>query len=199
MSHLVTGTDVPPEKRKYTKPKIGKYIRAHRWAQYAVIVLVLLFLVLTLAGNSMVLVIAFYLLGSFSTIYRRFRNEPPAIELISLTTVAVGVVHGPFVGLLFGGITELTAEIINGRMDAFALGYVPGRMIMGLLAGLLSGAPILLLGPALVVASYVASQFMYLLYGDPERKFSVLAYIFFNLPWNLLMFSFLGEFAVSIL
>lgn len=138
-----------------------------------------------------------FLAAAFSTFYKRIVRVPPAFELVSLTTVVVGITHGPLVGALFGATAALAAEIINGAIDAFIVGYVFGRIVMGALAGIIASAfpaaSVVVVGMALLVLFNLIAQSLYLLQGDPEAKIKTAIYVFLNLAINWLLFSIAGQ------
>ncbi|MBI2145446.1 hypothetical protein HYU18_03940 [Candidatus Woesearchaeota archaeon] len=144
-----------------------------------------------------------FLVAAFSTFYKRIIRVPPAFELITLTTVAVGMTHGPWAGAIFGATTALAAEVINGAIDAFIIGYLLGRIVMGALAGIAAAifpsAGILAIGLALLVLFNIIAQSLYLLQGDPEAKMKTLFYVVLNLATNWLLFSLFGNPLLSLL
>src|SRR3989344_9527042 len=167
------------------------------------------FLIITVAGLALVLLalgvhwkaILFFpplfLAAAFSTFYKRIVRVPPAFELVSLTTVAVGMSHGPWAGAIFGATAALAAEIINSGIDPFIVGYVFGRAVMGALAAIIFAAfpqiSVLYLGLGLTVLFNLIAQSLYLLQGDPEAKLKTAIYVFFNLIINWILFSYLGK------
>ena len=105
--------------------------------------------------------------------------------------------HGPWAGAIFGATSALAAESINSGIDAFIVGYVFGRAIMGALAGIIFAAfpqtNILFLGIGLTVLFNLIAQSLYLLQGDPEAKIKTALYVFLNLLANWILFSILGK------
>lgn len=146
--------------------------------------------------KAILLIPPLFLAAIFSTFYKRIVRVPPAVELISLATVAVGMTHGPWVGAIFGATAALAAEIINSGIDAFIIGYVFGRAIMGALAGIAAAAfpsaPIVAVGMFLLILFNIIAQSLYLVQGDPEAKIKTAVYVFLNLLTNWLLFSYLG-------
>ncbi|MBI2141847.1 hypothetical protein HYU16_05530 [Candidatus Woesearchaeota archaeon] len=144
-----------------------------------------------------------FLMAAFSTFYKRIVRVPPAFELISLTTVAIGMTHGPWAGAIFGATAALAAEIINSGIDAFIIGYVFGRAVMGALAGVLAATSLatnlVLFGMALTILFNLMAQSLYLLQGDPEAKVKTIIYVVLNLSINWLLFTMFGSPLLSLL
>ncbi len=168
------------------------WIGGHRRVTMVIASVAALLFFLGFTLKNSILLPLLLLTAAFSVYYRKFRSEPPAFELLSLTTVAVGVTHGPVVGMIFGGIAELASEILNGRFSERVVWYVPARMIMGGLAGILSGEAIVFVGILLVVIYNILAQFVYIIFGDPHRRFMTFLYIFLNVPINWLLFLLFG-------
>ncbi|HIG98667.1 TPA: hypothetical protein HA231_04560 [Candidatus Woesearchaeota archaeon] len=144
-----------------------------------------------------------FLIAAFSTFYKRLIRVPPAFELISLTTIAVGMTHGPWAGAIFGATSALAAEVINSGVDAFIVGYVVGRAVMGALAGMLAAtflaSNIVLFGMALTLLFNLIAQSLYLLQGDPEAKVKTAVYVTLNMGLNWIIFSLLGRALLTLL
>ncbi|MBI2175233.1 MAG: hypothetical protein HYU35_00670, partial [Parcubacteria group bacterium] len=56
---------------------------------------------------------ALFFAAAFSQYYRKEIRIPPSFELVSITTVVVGMTHGPLAGAVFGGVAGLAAEILS--------------------------------------------------------------------------------------
>ena len=156
-------------------------------------------LVLGVEWHMLVSFPVLFLASVFSMYYRRFMHVPPAFELVSLSTVIVGMAYGPVIGAVFGAVAGLAAEIVSGGIDAFVVSYVPARAVMGLLAGFFPFANVIVLGVVLVAVYNMLAQSLYLLQGDPEAKIKTAVFVFFNLGINFVIFSLLGDFTLSLL
>ena len=144
-----------------------------------------------------------FLLAIFSTSYKRIIRIPPAFELVSLTTVVVGMTHGIWAGALFGAVTAFIAEIINGSIDPFIIGYVFGRAIMGALSGAIAiyfpGSTIVFVGMLLLIMFNIIAQSLYLLQGDPSARMKTFFYVSANLIINWYLFRVFGGPLISLL
>ncbi len=155
-----------------------------------------IFLAFGVPLKAILLIPPLFIAAVFSTFYKRIVRVPPAVELMSLTTVAVGMTHGPWAGAIFGATAALAAEIINSGIDAFIVGYVLGRAVMGALAGIAAAlfpfASVAAIGMSLLVLFNFIAQSLYLMQGDPEAKIKTAVYVFLNLATNWLLFSYAG-------
>ena len=134
-----------------------------------------------------------FLAATFSTYYKRIVKVPPAFELVSLTTVVVGMTHGPWAGAIFGATAALAAEIVNSGIDAFIIGYVGARIVMGALAGFFPMADIVVAGMLLLLLFNILAQSLYLMQGDPEARAKTAIYVTLNLFINYFLFSLFGK------
>ena len=135
----------------------------------------------------------------FSTIYKRFMRVPPAVELATFSTVMVGVAYGPVTGALFGAIITVVAEIMNSGIDAFIVGYVPGRAVVGFVSAYFPAANIVTLGLLMSVLYNAIAQPMYAFQSDAELRFKLLAFVVVNISFNFIIFSLLGNFVRGII
>lgn len=135
----------------------------------------------------------------FSTIYKRFMRVPPAVELVTFATVMVGVAYGPVTGALFGAIITVVAEIMNSGIDAFIIGYVPGRAVVGFVSAYFPAANMVTLGLLMSVLYNAISQPLYAFQSDAELRFKLLAFVVVNISFNLIIFSLLGNFVRGII
>ena len=87
------------------------------WRNKRAIALIAAFLFLLVAFIDIVIpsavVIALGVIASFSTSYKRFVRMPPAVELVTFTTVIVSLAYGPLVGVIYAVIVTFTAEIMT--------------------------------------------------------------------------------------
>lgn len=154
-------------------------------------------LLLLLFRNYIKDVVVLLLLGTiavFSTMYKRFMRVPPAVELVTFSTVMVGVSHGPIAGAIFGAVITLAAEVFNSGVDAFIIGYIPARAVIGAASAFFPGASIAWLGLWMSVLYNVVAQPLYALQSDAELRVKLLAFVIINISSNFVIFSLLGAF-----
>ncbi len=162
----------------------------------------LVMVLLLLFRNYLKDIVVLSLLGIiaiFSTGYKRFMRVPPAIELVTFSTVMVGISHGPVVGAIFGAVITLAAEIFNSGVDAFILGYIPARAIVGAAAAFFPGASIAWLGLWMSLLYNAIAQPLYALQSDAELRVKLLAFVIINITSNFVIFSLLGAFVKSLI
>ncbi len=153
--------------------------------------LVLLMLFRNYIKDAVVLIVL-GLIAIFSTIYKRFMRVPPAVELVTFSTVMVGISHGPVTGAIFGAVITLAAEIFNSGVDAFIIGYIPARAIVGAVSSFFPGANIVLLGLWMSILYNLIAQPLYALQSDAELRVKLLAFIIINIGSNFVIFTLLG-------
>ncbi len=135
----------------------------------------------------------------FSTIYKRFMRVPPAIELVTFSTVMVGISHGPVAGAIFGAVTTIAAEVFNSGVDAFIIGYIPARAVVGAASAFFPGANIVWLGLWMSVLYNLIAQPLYALQSDAELRMKLLAFVVINISSNFIIFSLLGAFVKGLI
>jgi hypothetical protein len=133
------------------------------------------------------------LAGSFAQIYKRALRVPPAVEFVTFGTVMVGYVYGPWAGAIFGAVVTLSAEVISSAVDAFIIGYVPSRAIIGFTAAYMTGYSIVFVGIAMTLLYNLLAQPLYLLQPDFELRMKVVAFVVVNIIFNILVFRMLAE------
>lgn len=127
-----------------------------------------------------------------STVYKRFMRVPPAVELVTFSTVMVGISHGPITGAVFGAVVTLAAEIFNSGVDAFIIGYIPARAVVGAVSSFFPGANIVVLGLWMSILYNLIAQPLYALQSDAELRVKLLAFVIVNVSSNFVIFSLLG-------
>ncbi|MBI2176454.1 hypothetical protein HYU40_03880 [Candidatus Woesearchaeota archaeon] len=155
--------------------------------------LVLMFLFRNYVKDTLVLA-ALGIIAVFSTFYKRFMRVPPAIELVTFSTVMVGISYGPVTGAIFGAVITLAAEIFNSGVDAFIIGYIPARAIVGAVSAFFPAANIVTLGLWMSVLYNLVAQPLYALQSDAELRVKLLAFVIINISSNFIIFSLLGAF-----
>lgn len=159
----------------------------------AAIGLVLILLFRDYIRDAIVLA-ALGLIAVLSTIYKRFMRVPPAVELVTFSTVMVGISYGPVTGAVFGAVITLAAEIFNSGVDAFIIGYIPARAIVGAVSAFFPAANIIGLGLWMSILYNLVAQPLYALQSDAELRMKLLAFVIINISSNFIIFSLLGPF-----
>jgi len=129
----------------------------------------------------------------FSTFYKRFMRVPPAVELVTFSTVMVGIAYGPVAGGVFGAVITLVAEIANSGIDAFIVGYIPARAVIGVVSSFFPAANIVRLGVLMSLLYNLISQPLYAFQSDIELRMKLFAFLTINVPFNFIVFSLLGN------
>ncbi len=181
-----------------TYEDIVKIAERHIPIIISLIVATVLLLLVGISLRTIVFMPIFFLVAAFSTYYKRYMQMPTTFELVSVTTVAVGIVYGPWAGAIFGTATGLAAELISGGIDAFIPVNMFARFLMGFLAGIISG-DFVILGMALTLLFTVIVQAPYLFYGDPQDKVRTLFFSGISLFVNFTVFSILGEIVLDLI
>jgi len=168
------------------------------------IALVVLFLIFSFSNIILpaIIILTMGIIASFSTSYKRFIRIPPAIELITFTTVLVGITYGPWVGAIYGAVVSFTAEIMTNALDIFILTFVPSRAVVGLTAGFafdLFNGNILYTGIALSIMYNIIAQPFYMFLADVEMRMKSIFFLFLNIGGNFIIFAVLGKIMVKLL
>ncbi len=140
--------------------------------------------------------------ASFSTSYKRFIRVPPAVELVTFTTVMVSLAYGPVVGAVYGAIVTVTAEVMTNALDLFIISFVPSRAAIALSAGFFFhqfNGNILLTGAVSSVLYNLLAQPVYLFMADAGMRVKSMFFIAFNIGSNFAIFAILGKVAVRLL
>ncbi len=171
----------------------------HKKAFFWCLAGLLLLIILRAYIKTFVVIAVLGVISVFSTIYKRFMRVPPAVELVTFSTVLVGIAYGPVHGAVFGAVVTLIAEIVNSGIDAFIIGYVPARAIIGFVSSFFPQANIVVLGTLMSVLYNALAQPLYAFQGDVEVRMKLLAYLAINVPFNFVIFSLFGGFAKGII
>ncbi|MAG16309.1 hypothetical protein CMO88_04565 [Candidatus Woesearchaeota archaeon] len=148
------------------------------------------------------IIITLGIIATFSTSYKRFIRMPPALELITFTTVMVSLAYGPVMGAIYGAVVSFTAEILTNALDVFIIKFVPTRAFIGLVAGfvfdLLNGN-IVFTGLALTILYNGITQPLDLLLADVEVRLKSIYFFILNVGFNFIIFAILGKIMISLL
>lgn len=142
------------------------------------------------------------LIATFSTSYKRIIRIPPAIELVTFTTVMVSLAYGPVIGAVYAAVTTITAEIMTNALDIFIISFIPSRVFIAFTAGFffhLFGGNIVAVGAASTILYNIIAQPFYLFLADVEMRAKSFYFMFMNIGTNVIWFSLLGGITASIL
>ena len=175
--------------------ELSTYMFGHKQLLFGGLIGLLIILTFRNFIKDAIIIAALSLIAVFSTFYKRFMRAPPAIELVTFSTVMIGIGYGPVAGAVFGAVATLAAEILNSGVDAFIIGYIPARAIIGAVSAFFPTANIVTLGLSMSVLYNALAQPLYAFQGDAELRMKLFAFVIINVPFNFLIFSFLGPFA----
>ena len=105
---------------------------------------------------TMIVLIVLILLASFSTFYFNFINAPVNFELVKLVTISVAYSQGVVAGLIVGILSTILGKVLIGRIDEKLPIAVAAISVIAVLAGVFSGASIVVLGIILVAIYNIA-------------------------------------------
>ncbi len=190
-----------PAFRKGSDLLFGMLWRNKRYVALIAALLVLFIAFIDIAIPAAV-VIALGVVASFSTSYKRFVRMPPAVELVTFTTIIVSLAYGPLVGVIYAATVTFTAEIMTNALDLFIISFVPSRAVIALTAGFFFhhfNGSILLTGAVSSVLYNLLAQPFYLFMADVEMRAKSVFFILFNIGSNFAIFAVLGRIAVRLL
>ncbi len=147
-------------------------------------------------------IIALGVIASFSTSYKRFIRVPPAVELVTFTTVMVSLAYGPVVGAVYGAIVTFTAEVMTNALDIFIISFFPSRAVIALTAGFFFNqfnGNILLTGVASSILYNLIAQPFYLFMADLEMRAKSVFFVLLNIGSNFAIFAVFGNFVAKLL
>ena len=185
---------------KVREPLLGFYKRIyeHKALIVAVGIAAVLLLAFGVPWKGVLFFPLLFLAAAYSTMYEKIAGIPPAVELVTLTSVAIAAAYGAWPAAAFGAITVLAAEVINKTIDAYVIGYVAGRAVTGALAGIMYAAnpdiSLVALGMVVVVVFNLIAQSVYLLQcADPAAFAKTVMYVAINLLFNAVVFATLAS------
>lgn len=190
-----------PALRKGNDVLFGTLWRNKR-AVALIAVLLFLFVAFSDVVTPAVVVMALGVIASFSTSYKRVVRIPPAVELVTFTTIIVSLAYGPLVGVIYAVIVTFTAEVMTNALDLFIISFIPSRAVIAMTAGFFFhqfNGNILLTGIVSSVLYNLLAQPFYLFMADVEMRMKSLFFIAFNIGSNFAIFAVLGKIAVKLL
>lgn len=167
--------------------------------QAAVISVVALTLVVLFHNffKALVLVMLLFLLGAFSTFYKKKLEGFGAIgfELVTFTTTITGIAFGSLVGAMFGLATALSSVVISKDVGITTPFFLLATAIAGGLAHPLSARfSIVPLGLMLVLFSTLTILvFTIFFYRDAEIRAAAIFGIMTNLAVNYIFLAYLAK------
>ena len=110
------------------------------------------------------------------------------IELVTLSTMLVGVVYGPVIGGIYA-FTLLLAHLILGRyyIGAYLVWVIPEYVLLGILSGVFRTGIIGPLGVSFIAGLNLMSLFFTFI-GENERFAKELPYVIGNIVINSVIF-----------
>ena len=174
----------------------------YKWHVFGAALLLSLAVIFARVIMPALAVIALGIIASFSTSYKRIIRIPPAIELVTFTTVIVSLAYGPVIGAIYAAVVSIAAEVMTNALDIFIISFVPGRIIIALTAGFffdLFGGSIIAAGIASTILYNAIAQPFYLFLADVEMRAKSLYFIFVNIGSNIVLFLLLGKVMASLL
>ncbi|MBS3132786.1 hypothetical protein J4470_01480 [Candidatus Woesearchaeota archaeon] len=187
--------------RKWNKVLFAFLLRNKFKAAIAVVLLVLIISFSNIIFPAIV-IMSLGVIATFSTSYKRIIRMPPAVELITFTTVIVSLAYGPVIGAIYGAVVSFTAEVMTNALDIFILTFVPSRAVVGLVAGLafdMFNGNILVTGVSLSIMYNLIAQPFYIFLADVEMRMKSFFFLFLNIGSNFIWFAVLGRLAVNLL
>ena len=155
---------------------------------------IIIFVLFTSQIKALIILSILGTAATFSTFYKRVFQAPPAFELITLTTVGVGIFYGHWIGALYAAVVSLSSEIASQALDPFSITYIPPRVATAFVAPWLyhNGTSVAMIGLLMSFLYNLLQQPVYWLLTDPEKRINSIYFGSLNIPLNFLIFKFLG-------
>lgn len=174
------------------------YLQRRNLTKYLVLGFAVLFLVLILQKLFLlVALVAMSLVISFSMGNYQVAKSI-GIELVTFTTVLAGFAFGPTAGILVGLFLIIT-HLTIGHFAAgiYIMWVVPAYLVLGFLAGVITGFDFATLGIYMVVGLNLFNLGLTFL-TSPQNLGNYLPYSITNVIFNLILFSQFGSIAASL-
>jgi hypothetical protein len=109
------------------------------------------------------------------------------LELVTFTTIMIGVMYGLVPGAIIGAVLILIHDFLSGRIAPYLIIVVPCFGMLGALASIFSGADIVMLGVGLTILSHI----VFVAWQTFTYRFPVnyLPYFVLNVIMNFFLFS----------
>jgi hypothetical protein len=178
---------------------IYKRLKAHKRYVFLLTILAILIILFNHVFKSILIITILGIAATYSTMYKKIFQAPPAFELITLTTVAVAIFFGPTTGILYAIVVSLSSEIASQALDPFSITYIFPRIVCVFACRALYGGgtgPLAnnlpLLGLLMSLLYNLLQQPVYTYLTDIEKRIKSLYFSILNIPLNFLIFKFLG-------
>jgi len=183
--------------------KVYKRLTSRKRYIFLIVLSVILIIFFTPVVKKLLILIVLGLAATYSTMYKRIFQAPPAFELITLTTVAVAIFFNPVTAVFYTITISLTSEIASQALDPFSFTYIIPRIIVVFVSRAIYGGSyavstgpvhsIALLGLLMSLLYNALQQPVYTYLTDIEKRIKSLYFSSLNIPINFLVFKFLGE------
>lgn len=136
---------------KATRKKALSFVKRNAIKIGIVIAIFLLSsLILGVSAQTLLTVIVFIALASFSTFYFNYVSAPINFELVKLFTILTAYNYGMAAGLTVGILSTIIGKVLIGRIDEKLPISVAAISVVAVLAAIFSTADIVVLGIILV-------------------------------------------------
>jgi len=176
-------------------------MRHKRYVFLAILLFVLAIIFVRIVIPALVIVVL-GVIATFSTSYKRVIRIPPALELVTFTTVLVSLAYGPLVGIIYAVITSITAEIMTNALDIFIISFVPSRAVIALIVSFIFSVfngNVVATGIACTIIYNAIAQPFYLFLADVEMRAKSIYFMLLNIGSNIILFVLLGRTAANLL
>jgi len=176
--------------------RIYKWGTSHKRHLFLALIAFSLFVLFTEQMKTLIILLVFGVVATFTTVYKRVIRLPPVLEFISLTSALVVVFYGLVPAIIYTIIVNITSEIASGHPDEMSLTYLPSRTVQVVFMhfaytlGLITN--FVWLGIWGVVAFNIIQQPLYMSLVDVEKRLKSAYFVFLNIPINILIFKLLG-------
>ncbi|MBI4438707.1 hypothetical protein HY640_02135 [Candidatus Woesearchaeota archaeon] len=146
--------------------------------------------------EGMAVISVLFFLASISIIYKRYFRAPPAFELMTFGTVVVTAKYGLIVGMFFGALSQIVAEIVSGAIDAQIVIFVPARTMLAVWTSIAVNIfvikDVFILGMIAIAAYNLMVQPISFIMGDAQLKAKTIYYTIVYTIANFFVFSILS-------
>ncbi|MBI3033673.1 hypothetical protein HYY72_00760 [Candidatus Woesearchaeota archaeon] len=147
--------------------------------------------------EAMLIIGILFVLASVSTMYKRLFRAPPALELMTFTTVIVTMKYGLVAGLIFGALSQLVSEILSEAIDAQIVIFIPARALISVWIwasmSLFGVNDLFTLGMIAIVFYNLTVQPISFFIGDVQLKAKTIYYTIGYTTLNIFIFAFLSR------
>lgn len=133
-----------------------------------------------------------------SLFVQKFQLRLFGLELVTFSTVVIGVAYGPAVGAVLGMVIVLIQLVLSGYFGIYYLWVIPEYALAGYLASQWASQDILSVGLNITLILQ-AINITLTYFFDRYSFFQHIVYSATNIAFNFLMFLLLGPMVVGIL